>query len=91
MGDSWVIPSVTSLTDRSVYVCPVEKRTWQYLFQYQKMRHCARLFLILGYFFLPLEDVKLRQLTRRRRLHNLQLCEIFSEGALLFLYTRDHL
>ena len=37
------------------------------------MPHCARqtaMFLILGYFFVPLEDVKLRQLTRRRRLHD---------------------
>ena len=42
------------------------------------------MFLILGYFFVPLEDVKLRQLTRRRRLHNLQLGEIFSYWTFFF-------
>ena len=53
-----------------------------YFNTYKKLLHCARrtaMFLILGYFFVPLEDVKLRQLTRRRRLHNLQLSEIFSD------------
>ena len=67
------------------------------------MLHCGRrtaMFLILGYFFVPLEDVKLRQLTRRRRLHDnaMQCCHVglgiralLERNADLCLAATEHL
>ena len=50
-------------------VCTISIYGYIY-FNIKKCYTVLLMFLILGYFFVPLEDVKLRQLTRRRRLHN---------------------
>ena len=51
----------------------IKKEHGYIYFNIKKMLHCApyeRCSLFLDTFFVPLEDVKLRQLTRRRRLHD---------------------